>query len=153
MSTAKTRPLASDIIGRRPCGPNCHSDSSTWLEIAMWHEAGECGPVYGHLVLIATHDGHVHVLDLRLSEDESWDDMANDYDEQGRRTREALDQHKAKWWAYLPHSPPINVKATPMGWTKAKKPKPKPRNARDPKREKWLRPRHLSHDYVKPNPQ
>jgi hypothetical protein len=86
-------------------------DGSHWNVIIGWSDASRWFPVYGRLVLIADREGFVNILDLRLPEGEEWSHDKDD--EYHSRTREALKRHKAKWWAYLPNSPPLNVKAMP----------------------------------------
>lgn len=129
----------NDSRGRIKCGPKCKADGSSWIELCHWTEAEKSCPVYGYLVLIADAQGRVHVLDLRHPANEKPGDVSHEVT--FARTRDALKIHGAKWWAYLPTSPPRNVKAMP--WRYSKSGKPIPRTAKDPKR--------LFYTYNQPN--
>lgn len=131
--------------GRVPCGKFCKADASRWITSVTWTEAETCGPVYGYLILIANREGYVNVLDLRLPEGESPGDVTEK--EQWKRTRDALKRHDAKWWAYLPLSPPVNVDAVPLHrdengkWIATE--------ANDPPKEDLVWARNLPHDFLK----
>lgn len=131
--------------GRVPCGKDCSQDASRWITHLAWTDASELGPVYGYLVLIADRSGYVNVLDLRRPEGEDPGSVTDE--EQWKRTKEALARNNAKWWAYLPVSPPVNVDAVPWGWSEERKPIPV--DANDPPKAEWKWARNLPHKIVK----
>lgn len=132
--------------GRLPCGKTCSQDGSRWLSRVTWTEASQTFPVPGYLILIADHRGYVNVLDLRtpvgevLTDEQVW-----------KQTKEALAQHNAKWWAYFPLSPPLNVEAVPMRLSVGQFPEPV--EANDPPAEEWIYARNLPHTVVGGRPQ
>lgn len=122
--------------GRLPCG-GVQNDGSRWASVVVWHDASSCCPVSGYPVLLAKLDGSVVVLDLRRRWRE--DGAAEDFEE----TRALLRAHSAKWWAYMPLSPPVNVLASPIGASGASAVE-----ASDPPREDWIVARNLPVEIV-----
>lgn len=105
-----------------------------------WHDATKHGPVYGHLILIADVEGCVHVLDLRAPKDEqwpeNWPDDENHWAMLHDRVRDSFEKYRAKWWTYLPYSPPINV--NPVPWKEGEDGKPVPVEASDPPEKDFI---------------
>ena len=131
--------------GRMPCGKECSQDASRWITHLAWTDASKLRPVYGYLVLIADRNGYVNVLDLRRPEGEVPGSVTDE--EQWKRTKEALSRNNAKWWAYLPASPPVNVDAVPWEWSGDNKPVPV--EANDPPKAELIWARNLPHEIVK----
>jgi hypothetical protein len=131
--------------GRLPCGKDCQQDGSRWVSRVTWNEALQSGPVHGYLLLIADARGYVNVLDLRTPVSEVLTD-----EEQWQQTREALSRHNAKWWAYFPLSPPLNVAAIPMRLIPGQLPEPV--EANDPPAEEWIYARNVPHAVLNGRP-
>jgi hypothetical protein len=102
--------------------------------------------VPGYLILIADHRGYVNVLDLRTPVG----DVSTD-EQVWRQTKEALSQHNAKWWAYFPLSPPLNVEAVPVRLSVGQFPEPV--EADDPPAKEWIYARNLPHAVLDGRPQ
>lgn len=120
-------------------------DGSRWREPLIWTEAAECGPVFGHAILVQSHDGTVHVLDLRAADDYEFSHDKEQNEREWEWTKAALKQADAKWWAYLPLGPPTNVAAVPWNWDGDK---PVPATCDDPPREDWVVLHHQQHRVI-----
>jgi hypothetical protein len=142
---AETTIVRRPYIGRVPCGKKINADASRWVTDVVWTEATQLGPVYGYLVLVTDENGYVNVLDLRHPEGEKPGDVSDD--ETWKRTREALARNKAKWWAYLPLAPPLNV--DPKPWWFDSDGKPVVPEAEDPPRDKWKYATNLPNEIVR----
>lgn len=131
--------------GRVSCGENCTQDASRWVTHITWTEALKLAPVYGYLILIADRSGFVNILDLRHPGGEKPGDVSDE--EKWMRTKEALSRHHAKWWSYLPLSPPINVDA--VAWEFDEDKKPIIIEAKDPPKCEWKLVYNIPHEIVK----
>lgn len=135
-------------VGRRPISNrDRRPDGSAWREDIEWHDASGCAPVFGHPILIQTQDGNVHVLDLRAGEGYRWDgDDRVKCDREFEHTRAALKRHGAKWWAYIPIGPPVNV--YPVPWSFDEHGNPVVPTCSDPPKEEMQNRRHQSHEIL-----
>jgi len=152
MSTENVSSVAPvQSIVRRPydgrlASGKVQNDASRWATHVTWTEASVLGPVYGYLILIADEYGFVNVLDLRHPDGESPGDVSDE--EKWERTKVALERNHAKWWAYLPLSPPLNV--NPKPWVFGDNGKPVALEADDdPPRSEWKYATNLPHEIVR----
>ena len=101
--------------GRRESLPRGVIDGSSWGERVFWFGA-DSFPVHGHIVLLYLEGAcEVAIADFRGFQPDE--------------VRNRMDIVGARWWAHVPHGPPLNVK--PLGFTSDNPPN-------DPPPAEWI---------------